>query len=127
MFSTAIRAAVLGLGLAVVAAPQAFAAGDAANGKKVFRKCQACHVVNKEQNRVGPHLVGIMGRAAGAVDGFKYSKAMAESGITWDDATLDAYLENPRGYIKGNRMAFPGLKKAEDRADVIAYLKEATQ
>lgn len=127
MFSTAMRAAVLGLGLVVLAAPQAIAEGDPANGKKVFRKCQACHVVNKEQNRVGPHLVGIMGRAAGAVDGFKYSKAMAESGVIWDDATLDAYLADPRGYMKGNRMAFPGLKKEKDRADVIAYLKEATQ
>ncbi len=126
MFSTALRAAVLGLGLVVVAAPVAFAEGDPAKGKKVFRKCQACHVVGKEQNRVGPHLTGVIGRAAGGVDGFKYSKAMAGSDVTWTEENLDAYLENPKKFLKGTRMAFPGLKKAQDRADVIAYIRDAS-
>jgi len=109
---------------AVLLAAQAPAlAADAANGQKVFRQCQACHVADKEQNRVGPHLVGIIGRPAGQVEGFKYSDAMAQSGIVWDAETLSQYLADPRGFISGNRMAFAGLRKAEDIADVIAYLE----
>ncbi|MGI9417625.1 MAG: c-type cytochrome [Geminicoccaceae bacterium] len=108
-----------------MAMPSAMAEGDAAAGEKVFKKCKACHVIDKEKNRLGPHLVGIFGRSAGSIDGFKYSKAMTESGLTWDEATLDAYLADPKGYVPKNKMAFPGLKKEEDRANVIAYLKEA--
>ncbi|MGH1482993.1 MAG: c-type cytochrome [Geminicoccales bacterium] len=104
----------------------AVADGDVAKGEKVFKKCKTCHFVDKEKNKVGPHLVGIMGRAAGAVDGFKYSDAMKESGITWDEESIAAYLIDPKGYIKGNKMAFPGLKKEDQIADVIAYIKEAT-
>lgn len=100
-------------------------AGDAAKGKRVYNKCKACHVLDKEKNKVGPHLVGVFGRVAGSVEGFRYSKAMAESGIVWDDATLDAYLTKPRAFLKGGRMAFAGLKKEKDRADVIAYMKAA--
>ena len=103
----------------------AHAEGDAAEGEKVFKKCKACHVIDSEKNRLGPHLVGIMGREAGSVDGFKYSSAMQESGITWDETTMDEYLADPKGYVPKNKMAFPGLKKEEDRANVIAYLKEA--
>ena len=115
----------LALGTAM-AATSATQAQDAANGQKVFRRCQACHVVDKPQNRVGPHLMGIMGREAGAVEGFNYSEPMKSSGIVWDEASLDQYIENPKDFIPGNKMAFPGLKKPEERADVIAYLKEAT-
>jgi cytochrome c len=107
---------------AALAAPSALAA-DAANGQKVFRQCQACHVVDKEQNRVGPHLVGIIGRPAGSVEGFKYSPAMAESGIVWTPETIAQYLADPRAFVNGNRMAFAGLRKPEDIADVIAYLE----
>ena len=99
------------------------AEGDSAAGEKVFKKCKACHVIDKEKNRLGPHLVGIIGRTSGSIDGFKYSKAMKESGLTWDEATLDAYLADPKGYLPKNKMAFPGLKKEADRANVIAYLK----
>ncbi len=101
----------------------ALAEGDAAAGEKVFRKCKACHVADKEQNRVGPHLVGIIGRAAGSVDGFKYSDAMKNSGITWDETTIAEYLADPKGYIPDNKMAFAGLKKEDERANVVAYLK----
>ncbi len=125
-FGTLVTASVFGALLSVGFAAPSLAAGDVAAGEKVFRKCKACHVVNKEQNRVGPHLVGIFGREAGAVDGFRYSKAMAASGIVWDEETIGAYLQDPKGYIKGNRMAFAGLKKEEDVVNVIAYLKEAT-
>lgn len=125
-FGTLVTASVFGALLTVGYSAPVLAAGDAAAGKKVYRKCQACHVVDKEQNRVGPHLVGIFGRTAGAVEGFRYSKAMSESGIVWNEETIAAYLRDPKGYIKGNRMAFAGLKKDEDVANVIAFMKEAT-
>lgn len=101
----------------------AMAEGDPAAGERVFRQCQACHVVDAEQNRVGPHMVGIFGREAGAVEGFKYSDAMASSGIVWDEETIAAYIANPREYVPGNRMAFAGLRNPEQIADVIAYMK----
>lgn len=104
----------------------AHAEGDAAAGEKVFNKCKACHVVDKPTNRVGPHLVGVFGREAGHVDGFKYSDAMKASGITWDETTIDKYLADPKGFIPKNKMAFAGLKTEKERADVIAYLKQAT-
>ena len=111
---------------AMLATSPVLAEGDPAKGEKVFRKCKACHVVNEEKNRVGPHLVAIIGRSAGAVEGFKYSKAMKESGITWTEENLSAYLSDPRGFIKGNRMAFAGLKKEVEIVNVIAYLKQAS-
>src|SRR6056300_788057 len=77
-------------------------AGDIEAGEKVFKKCKACHVVDQEKNKTGPHLVNIFGRAAGSLESYtKYSTAMKESGIVWNDETLDAYLENPRKYVKG--------------------------
>ena len=103
---------------------QVFATGDVAAGEKVFKKCKACHVVNKEQNRTGPHLVNLFGRSAGSLEGYKkYSKAMKSSGIVWDEETLDAYLKAPKKYVKGTRMAFVGLKRDADRANVISYMK----
>jgi len=100
--------------------------GDINKGKRIYNKCKACHVINKKKNRIGPHLVGLFGRKAGSVKKFRYSKAMKKSGITWDEKSLDAYLQKPRSFIKGNRMAFPGLRKKKDRDDLIAYLKKAT-
>jgi len=102
-------------------------AGDAKAGKKVFRKCKACHVVDAQKNRVGPHLVGIVGRASGSVEGFKYSKAMAGADLTWNAETLSAYLANPKKYMPGNKMAFPGLRKEKDVVNVIAYLESEAQ
>ncbi|MFK7866612.1 MAG: cytochrome c family protein [Alphaproteobacteria bacterium] len=101
-------------------------AADAAKGKRVFNKCRACHDVGAK-DKVGPHLQGIFGRTAGAVDGFKYSAAMKDSGIVWDETTIAAYMKDPKGYIKGNRMAFNGLRKDADIENLIAYLLEATQ
>ena len=100
-------------------------AGDAAKGEKVFKKCKACHVVEEGKNKTGPSLYGVVGRAAGSIEGYKYSKAMAGSGLVWDAETLDAYLTNPKKYLKGTKMAFAGLKKEKDRANVIAYLATA--
>ena len=120
------RTALTVLTVLPLAAAPAMADADPAQGEKVFGRCKACHVVDKEQNRVGPHLVGIIGRPAGSVEGFKYSDAMKNSGKTWDEATLAAYLQDPKGYIPGNKMAFAGLKKEDEVEDVIAYLKQAT-
>lgn len=120
------RTALLTIAILPLAAAPAAAQGDPAAGEKVFARCKACHVVDKEQNRVGPHLVGIVGRPAGSVEGFKYSDAMKSSGKTWDEATIAAYLKDPKGYIPGNKMAFAGLKKDDEIANVIAYLKQAS-
>ena len=103
-------------------ANQALAEGDAEAGKTVYNQCAACHAVEEGVNRVGPSLYGIMGREAGSAEGFNYSDAMKNSGITWDEETLNAYLEDPRGYIPGNRMPYGGLKDEQQRADLIAYL-----
>ncbi|MCB1382559.1 MAG: cytochrome c family protein [Notoacmeibacter sp.] len=115
----------IALGLAVFAAlsAPAMADGDAAAGKKVFNKCKACHDV-EGKNKVGPHLDGVIGRASGAVEDFKYSDAMKAAGKTWDEATLAEYLKDPKAFIPGNKMAFAGLKKDEDVANIIAYLKD---
>lgn len=97
-----------------------------AEGEKVFKKCAACHKVGDDaKNGTGPLLNGIVGRAAGDIEGFKYSKpllAMASEGLVWDDASLHAFLENPKGFMKGTKMSFAGLKKEDERAAVIAYL-----
>lgn len=117
-------AALLALG-AVVSAP-AFAEGDAAAGEKVFKKCMACHTTEAGKNKVGPSLHGIVGRPAGSVEGFKYSKASAsaaEEGLVWTEEKLAEYLPNPRAFMPGTKMAFAGLKKDTEVADLIAYLK----
>ena len=99
-------------------------AADIKAGEKVFKKCKACHVVDAEKNKTGPHLLNIMGRKAGSLESYtKYSKAMVAADVIWDETTLDAYLEKPKKYIKGTKMAFAGLRKEKDRVNVIAYLK----
>jgi len=99
----------------------AYQDADASAGERVFRQCQACHVANKEQNRVGPHLVDIVGRPIGSVDGFRYSGALPEGEWTLDN--LSAWLENPRGFAKGTSMSYAGLRDMQDRANVIAYIE----
>ncbi|GFE52274.1 cytochrome c [Roseobacter cerasinus] len=100
--------------------------GDAAKGEKVFRKCKACHAVGEgAENKVGPVLNGVVDRAFGAVEGFSYSDALMEAaaeGKAWTPEELDAFLQKPRSYLKGTKMSFAGLRKDEDRANVIAYL-----
>ena len=97
--------------------------GDATNGEKVFGQCKTCHVAEKGVNRVGPSLWGVVGRSAGSIEGFKYSPANKNSGLVWTADQLFTYLEAPQKVVKGTYMAFAGLKKPQDRADVIAYLK----
>ena len=89
----------------------ALAEGDAAAGEKVFKKCKACHSLEEGKKKVGPSLFGVMGKPAGAVDGFKYSKAMLASGLTWDDETLAKYLTKPKALVPKTKMSFAGLKK----------------
>ena len=114
---------VLGLCAALTLATTANAA-DAAKGEKAFAKCKACHTIDKGgKNRVGPNLHGVVGRKAGTHEGYKYSKAMRESGLTWDEATLDKYLHKPKDVVPKTKMAFAGIKKDAERADLIAYLK----
>lgn len=100
----------------------AAATGDAAAGKLVFRKCQACHSLEPGKNGLGPSLAGIVDKIAGSVSNFIYSPAMKASNITWNVATLDAYLSDPQKRVPGNKMPFPGLKTENERNDVIAYL-----
>ncbi|MEO0427928.1 MAG: cytochrome c family protein [Pseudomonadota bacterium] len=121
-----IRIASL-VGALILSSISSASAQDAAAGEKLFRQCKTCHVIDKEQNRVGPHLVGIIGRAVGGVDGFKYSPAMAEwgEGKVWDEETLKAFLENPRKTVKGTKMSYAGMKKPEDRDNIISYLGQA--
>ena len=101
---------------------EVFASADAAKGERSWSKCRACHKLDGG-NGTGPHLDGVVGRAIGAVDGFSYSSALAEHGGEWTPEVLNAFLENPRGYIPGNKMSFGGLPDLEERANLIAYLQ----
>lgn len=112
--------------LALAPAP-ALAEGDPTAGKKVFKKCKACHTLKAGKNRIGPSLAGILGRPAASVKGFKYSKAMKGSGLVWDADTLGKYLMNPKKFVPKTKMIFKGLKKEKDRANLIAYLMEAAK
>ncbi|PZF78082.1 cytochrome c family protein [Aestuariivirga litoralis] len=119
--TTIIAAAVI----AAMCLP-ALADGDAAKGEKVFVKCKTCHDVDKGVNRVGPTLKGVVGRPVASVEGFKYSEDMlakGKEGAVWDEATLAAYLPDPKAWVPKTKMAFAGLKKPEDVMDLIAYLK----
>lgn len=104
-----------------------YANADLTNGARQFRRCQSCHTLNEGgRHTVGPNLHGIMGRAAASAEGFSYSRQLTEAGLTWDVETLDAWIENPRAMVPGNRMSFVGLRDAADRRDVIGYLAVET-
>lgn len=106
--------------IGATAAP--IAGGDPAAGKLVFRKCQVCHSLDPGKDILGPSLAGIIGRKSGAAPNYAYSPAMKDANLTWDAKTLDAYLDDPQKMVPGNKMPFPGLKTAQDRLDVIAYM-----
>jgi cytochrome c len=100
-------------------------AQDPAAGEKVFAQCRACHQIGENaKNAVGPELNGLIGRKAGSVEGYSYSAANKNSGITWDEATFREYIMNPRGKIPGTKMIFAGLKDEQRINDLIAYLKQ---
>ena len=119
-------AIVAALSASVLSALPALAQGDAVAGKKAFRKCAACHTVDAG-NRVGPSLAGIVGRAVASVEGFRYSPAMkdyAADGKVWDEARLADYVAAPKAMVKGTSMAFAGIRKEQEIADLITYLKD---
>jgi cytochrome c len=125
--SHALSALLIGLG--AMAGGLAFANGaaaqDAAAGEKVFLKCKVCHQIGEgAKNSVGPVLNGVVGRKAGSVEGYNYSDANKNSGLTWDEATLKEYLPNPRAKVPGTKMTFAGLPNPADIDNVIAYLKQ---
>lgn len=108
----------------LLAAAPASAGGDPAAGEKLYGRCQGCHSI--DVNRVGPRHQGLFGRQAGGLDDYIYSDAMKDSGVVWGETTLDQFLTAPREFIKGTKMPFSGMKDQQERADLIAYLKQAT-
>lgn len=117
-----IRLLVIGTFLAVTSATAAQAA-DPAQGEKVFKsQCAVCHSITPGRNVIGPSLFGVVGRKSGQVSGFHYSNANKNSNLTWDEATLNKYLADPRGLVPGTLMTYAGLKDDTKRADLIAYL-----
>ena len=102
-----------------------FASTSAAQGAKVFMKCSACHsIAEGGANKIGPALWGVLGRPAGSVPGYKYSKALAAHGKDWSFEEMNGFLIKPKDWIKGTKMSFAGLKNAKDRAAVILYMNE---
>ena len=108
--------------LATLMAGAAQAEGDPALGKTQFNKCAACHSIKPGENKIGPSLHGVVGRPSHSIEGFNYSEAMKAYNVTWTDEELSKYLENPRGVVAGTKMIFVGLKKEDERANLIAYL-----
>ena len=96
---------------------------DPIKGQKVFKKCVACHSLQEGKNKMGPTLYNLLGRKAGSVEGYKYSKAMKNSDVVWDEESLDKFLTKPRKFIKKTKMSFRGIKKKSLRDDIISYLK----
>ena len=108
---------------ALAALPAPYNAADLENGRRVFARCRSCHTITPNgPNMTGPSLYGVIGRTAGTHAGFKYSPALNAAGFAWDDARIDHWLQNPRTFLPGNKMTFPGLADATDRRDVIAFL-----
>ena len=113
------------LGLAIAAAPAYAGAGDPAAGEVVFKKCAVCHSIGEgAKNKIGPILNGLEGRHSGSVEGYNYSDANKNSGITWDEATFKEYITNPKAKIPGTKMIFAGLPNEKDRDDVWAYITQ---
>ena len=108
----------------VFAAAQA-GAQDAQRGEKLFTDCRACHTLQPAVHNVGPSLAGVVGRKAGSAEDFRYSPAMKRSGLTWDPATLSAFIADPQAVVPGNRMPYSGMPNAKDVSDLLAYLAKA--
>lgn len=125
-------ALVLANGSLAIAAPMALDVvdggkkmmGDPVHGKVIFNRCMVCHTIQPGVNHIGPSLHGVVGRKAGSVPGFNYSVANRKSGIVWTEQKIYDYLKAPQQMVPGTKMTFPGLPKAQDRADVVSYLKQ---
>jgi len=115
-------ASVVNVLLAVASFAGTANAADAKHGEEVFKACAACHATDAT-TRLGPGLQGVVGRHSGSVAGFRYSRAMKNANITWDEKSLDAYITAPQTLVPGTTMPFSGLPNAGDRADLIAYLE----
>jgi cytochrome c len=119
MGMASVRIVLVGVALAGGATAQ----DQGGPGFELFQQhCRTCHVMEEGDNRLGPSLHGVIGREAGAVEGFAYSPSMRGSGVVWDEAALDAFLADPKGFMSGNRMLYQGMADAEDRAAVIDYM-----
>lgn len=111
----------------LAALPAPFNQADLENGRRAFARCRSCHTITEGgPNMTGPNLWGVFGRQAGAQPKYNYSNALKTAGFAWDAERLDHWLENPRTFLPGNKMSFPGLPDATDRRDVIAFLKVET-
>ncbi len=97
------------------------------DGKRIFNKCRACHEATKNKNKIGPHLVNIIGRKSASIDGFKYSAAMQAVNLIWTEENIDQYIANPKKFIPKNKMAFVGIKKPQERQALIDYLKSLSK
>ena len=122
-------AAAFSVALICAAGTVAAQSGEAAKGERLFnQQCKTCHTVDKGgATGLGPNLFGMFGRKAGTTEGFASSDAMKNSGITWDDASVTEYLKDPKAKVPNTKMVYAGLKRPEQMADMIAYLKKATQ
>ena len=125
-----IRCCATGLAILTLClgASQTHAAGNVAQGQRLFGTCAACHSLQPDENMTGPSLAGVWNRKAGSLDSFsRYSPALKTANIVWNDKTLDDWITDPQHLVPGNEMTFAGIKDARQRADLLAFLKEATQ
>lgn len=120
-----LQSCPLGVLLLVSSLSLARADGDPSKGEQIYKRCQGCHSIDR--NRIGPMHKGLFGRPAGTVPGFNYSDAMKNSGIVWSEQTLNQFLQGPRKLVPGTKMTYAGVPDAQERADLIAYLKQATK
>ncbi|MBM3596765.1 MAG: cytochrome c family protein [Alphaproteobacteria bacterium] len=125
MRSSSVSRALMVMAVAAIGLGASPARGDGPSDKSFKKHCSACHTVEKGKNKIGPSLAGIVGRKAGTIEGFKYSDANLKSDVVWDEAKLDIYLEDPKKFMPGNKMVFPGVKKADERKEIIAYMKSS--
>ncbi len=120
-----VRICALALAWLALGSAAASADGDPVKGEQIYHRCQGCHSIDR--NRIGPMHKGLFGRPAGSVPGFAYTDAMKNSGIVWSEQTLDQFLQGPRKMVPGTKMTYAGVADPQDRADLIAYLKQATK
>src|SRR5947208_16019129 len=120
--------AAIAMSLTALCAPTWAQSSDAARGERMYRACVACHSLEPNRNMTGPSLAEVWNRKSGSLASFpRYSSALKSAGIVWNDDTLDEWIKDPQHFIPGNTMTFPGIKNVGQRADLLAFLKEATQ